>query len=273
MICAETSIQRHSERRVEAWIKPLSQGDCETAWTLFIERYRRLIFSAIRRYSTDPDDVMDVFARVCEALRENDFARLRRCAAAADADRPLSTWLVVVVHNLTIDWLRHRDGRRRLGAFASRLSPLRRRIFELVFAERRSHVEAYETLRSEQENALSFGEFLKEVSAIARDASARPDARALLELAPGPPPPEVESEVHDPVVLAERREMLESALQSLPAEDRVAVQLYVMEGMPAEQVARALGFAGAKGVYNRVYRALKALRSLLEVAGIRAGDL
>jgi DNA-directed RNA polymerase specialized sigma24 family protein len=109
---------------VEAWIKPLNQGDCEAAWALFIERYRRLIFSAIRRSTTDPDDVMDVFARVCEALREDDFARLRRCAATADPERPLSTWLVVVFHNLTIDWLRHRDGRRRLGAFASGLSPL-----------------------------------------------------------------------------------------------------------------------------------------------------
>jgi len=47
---------------------------------------------------------MDVFARVCEALRENDFNRLRRCAARVDPGRPFSTWLVAVVHNLTIDW-------------------------------------------------------------------------------------------------------------------------------------------------------------------------
>src|SRR2546425_816866 len=65
----------------EPWIAPLETGDPERAWDLFIERYRRLIFGAIRRYAAESDDVMDVFARVCEALRENDFAKLRGCAA------------------------------------------------------------------------------------------------------------------------------------------------------------------------------------------------
>jgi hypothetical protein len=83
----------------ERWIAPLEAGDPEAAWDLFIERYRRLIFGAIRRYTAEHTDVMDVFARVCEALREGDFARLRRCAAHVDPNRPFSTWLVVVVHN------------------------------------------------------------------------------------------------------------------------------------------------------------------------------
>ncbi len=69
---------------VESWIAPLKAGDPEAAWDLFIERYRRLIFGAIRHYAAEHDDVMDVFARVCEALRQDDFARLRRCAAHVD---------------------------------------------------------------------------------------------------------------------------------------------------------------------------------------------
>ena len=118
---------------VESWIAPLEAGDPEAAWDLFIERYRRLIFGAIRHYTTEPDEVMDVFARVCEALRDDDFARLRRCAGRVDPNRPFSTWLVVVVHNLTVDWFRHRDGRSRLNALAAALPPLRKRIFEYVF--------------------------------------------------------------------------------------------------------------------------------------------
>src|SRR5207245_2686092 len=133
---------------VEPWIAPLEAGDPEAAWDLFIERYRRLVFGAIRHYAVEPDEVMDVFARVCEALRENDFARLRRCAAHADPARPLSTWLVVVVHNLTVDWFRHHAGRRRLGAIATALPPLQQRIFQYVFLEQQSHVEAYELPRA-----------------------------------------------------------------------------------------------------------------------------
>ncbi len=261
---------------VESWIAQLQANDSEAAWELFIERYRRLIFGAIRHYTAEPDEVMDVFARVCEALRDNDFARLRRCAAHLDPRRPLSTWLVVVVHNLTIDWFRHRDGRRRLGALAAALPPLRQRIFEYVFLEHRSHVEAYELLRSRDGVSLSFGDFLKELTNTYRAATAGRRGRLVGELAI-PPPTEgqlqIDSPGADPAVLAEQRAILSAALESLPPDDRLAVQLYVVDEMPAEQVARALGYPNAKTVYNHVYRALAAIRDRLARAGIKGGDL
>jgi RNA polymerase sigma factor (sigma-70 family) len=260
---------------VESWIAPLEAGDPEGAWDLFIERYRRLIFGAIRHYTTEPDEVMDVFARVCEALRENDFARLRRCAAHVDPARPFSTLLVVVVHNLTIDWFRHRDGRQRLSALAASLPPLRRRIFEYVFLEQRSHVEAYELLRSRDSGRLAFGEFLQELRATYRAASAGRNGRLVAELALPLPPSAATPDNwgDDPAVRAEQQAILSAALESLPADERLAVQLYVVDEMPAEQVARALGYPNAKTVYNRVYRALAAIRAGLEQAGIKAGHL
>ncbi|HEX9705765.1 MAG TPA: sigma-70 family RNA polymerase sigma factor [Gemmatimonadales bacterium] len=255
----------------EPWIAPLEAGDPEGAWDLFIERYRPLIFGAIRHYTVEPDDVMDVFARVCEALRENNFTRLRRCATAFDPDRPFSTWLVAVVHNLTIDWFRHRDGRPRLSTIAAALPPLQRRIFEYVFLDQRSHVEAYELLCSRDGASLSFGEFLKELSATYGTAAAGRRGRLAAELAI--PPPTSPDPPADPAVAAEQQALLARALESLPADDRLAVQLYVVDEMPAEQVARALGYPSAKAVYNRVYRALATIRARLEQAGIREGDL
>ena len=258
---------------VEPWIAPLEAGDPEAAWDLFIERYRRLIFGAIRHYTTEPDDVMDVFAGVCEALREDDFARLRRCAARADPARPLSTWLVVVVHNLTIDWFRHRAGRPRLNALAAALPPLRRRIFEYVFLEQRSHVEAYELLRSHDGASVSYGEFLRELSATYRAATAGRRGRLVAELAIPPPTASADSPGKDPAVLAEQQAIIRAALESLSPDDRLAVQLYVVDEMPAEQVARALGYPNVKTVYNRVYRALAAIRARLARVGIKGGDL
>jgi len=258
---------------VESWIAPLAAGRSEAAWDLFIDRYRRLVFAAIRRYTTDPDDVMDVFARVCEALRENDFARLRKYAAQADPTRKFSTWLCAVIHNLTIDWIRQRDGRPRLSAVASALPPLQQRLFEYVFVQQRSHVEAYELLKSRDASALTFSEFLKELSATYRAAGSSKRGRLIQELTATPPEPPAEPTDADPAMLVERHAVLSDVMQALPDEDRVAVQLYVMEGMPADQVARALGLSGAKAVYNRVYRALASLRERLERAGIAAGDL
>src|SRR5881396_1272572 len=255
----------------EPWIAPLEAGDPERAWDLFVERYRRLIFSAIRHFTGEPDDVMDVFARVCEVLRENDFARLRRCAARWEPDRPLSTLLYTVVHNITIDWFRRRDGRPRLSTVAAALPPLQQRIFEYVFVDGRSHVEAYELLRSRDAPDLAFGEFLGELSGTYRAVRRTPRGYIASQLAESPPaapdaPP-------DPAVASEQRVLLTRALKALPAEDRLAVQLYVVDEMPADQVARVLGYPNAKTVYNHVYRALAAVRARLEQAGIKGGDL
>lgn len=257
---------------MEPWIAPLTTGAPEAAWDLLVDRYRRLIFAAIQKYTREPDDVMDVFASVCEALRENDFARLRRYAAKATPDRRFSTWLCAVVHNLAIDWIRHRDGRQRLGTVASALPLLQRQIFERVFVDARSHVETYELLRAGAFPQLSFRDFLKELAATYRVAGSSKRERLVIESVPALPEPEGEA-LSDPAVLQERISVLDDALRSLPDEDRLAVQLYIMEGMPAEQVARALGYPNAKAVYNRTYRALAQLRSLLEAAGITVGDL
>jgi RNA polymerase sigma factor (sigma-70 family) len=256
---------------VESWIAPLAAGDPERAWDLFIERYRRLIFGAIRRYTAESDDVMDVFARVCEAFRENDFARLRRCAARWEPDRPLSTFLYTVVHNITIDWFRHRDGRPRLSTVAAALPPLQQRIFEYVFVDGRSHVEAYELLRSRDAPSLAFGEFLGELSGTYRAVRAGRHGHLAAELAV--PPPAIPDALPDPAVAAEQRVLLARAMDGLSPDDRLAVQLFVVDEMPADQVARVLGFVNAKVVYNRVYRALGAIRSHLAQSSIRGGDL
>lgn len=146
----------------------LQQGRPEPAWDLFLARYRRIVFAAIRHYAQDYDDVMDVFARVCEALREDDLRRLRAWVDQPKHSARFSTWLVTVVRNLTIDWFRHRDGRRRLSAVAEGLPPLRRRIFEHVFLDRRRHVEAYELIRAGELPDLSFRAFLAELRATYR---------------------------------------------------------------------------------------------------------
>src|SRR5207249_1151385 len=52
-----------SRPAVEDWVAELERGRFDAAWDLFLDRYRRLIFAAIRHYAQDYDDVMDVFAR------------------------------------------------------------------------------------------------------------------------------------------------------------------------------------------------------------------
>jgi RNA polymerase sigma factor (sigma-70 family) len=256
----------------EDWATELARGQVDRAWDLFLTRYRRLIFAAIRHYSQDYDDVMDVFAQACEALRADDFRRLRSYIERRDHKARFSTWLVTVVRNLTIDWFRERNGRRRLPAIAEGLPPLQGRIFQHVFMDRRPHVEAYELIRAGGEPALSFREFLTELRATYRAVANGRRGSVLRDLA-GPLPEESASDDPSPLDHADARALVARILDSLSAEDRVAVELYVIEQLPADRVATVVGLPNAKAVYNRVYRALASVREDLERAGVRREDL
>lgn len=257
---------------MEDWATELARGRLDTAWDRFLDRYRRLIFAAIRHYARDHDDVMDVFARVCEALRDSDLKRLRAYFEQPEHPARFSTWLVTVVRNITIDWFRHRDGRRRLSTTVERLPPLERQIFELVFLERRSHLEAYELVCARRDTPLSFHDYTVALCTTYQALQDGRRGRLLRELG-GPmvvePEPEPDAS-GEPLGL---RELLEPVLATLSPQDRAAVELYVVEELTAEEVARIVGFPNAKAVYNHVRRALAALRSTLEETGVRREDV
>jgi DNA-directed RNA polymerase specialized sigma24 family protein len=256
----------------EDWATELQRGEPDRAWDLFLTRYRRLILAAIRHYTQDYDDVMDVFARACEALRADNFRRLRTYLERQDHQARFSTWLVTVIRHLAVDWFRERDGRRRLPAIAEGLPPLQRRIFEHVFLGRRSHVETYELVRVSDGSALSFGEFLTELRQTYRAVMNGRRGSALRELG-GPFPPDCDPDDAAPLGSGDVRDLLDRVMGTLSAEDRVAVQLFVIDELPAKDVARIVGAPNAKAVYNRVYRALAAAREELERAGIRREDV
>jgi RNA polymerase sigma factor (sigma-70 family) len=258
---------------VEPWAERLVAGDPDAAWDLFVGRYRRLIFATIRHYTTDHDEVMDIFAQACQALRADDFARLRHYLDQSNHNARFSTWLVTVVRNLTVDWFRHRDGRSRLGVLATQLPPLRRGIFQRVFVQGYSHLETYELLRTTDHPDLSFREFLSELRATYQAVAASRRGPLMGELAVPLPTHEDGLPEEDPAVRAELGALLTKAFETLSPEERTAVRLYVVDDMPADQVAHVLGWPNAKAVYNRVYRALAALRTRLNQAGIREGAL
>jgi DNA-directed RNA polymerase specialized sigma24 family protein len=263
---------------MEDWRAALELGETSAAWDRFLTRYRRVMFAAIRHYARDYDDVMDIFARACEVLREEDLRRLRAYHAQPEHSARVSTWLVTVVRHITVDWFRQRDGRRRLTVAVQGLPARQRRIFEYVFIDGRSHMEAFELLRTGEAPGLTFREFLADLQATYRGAAAGRRGSLLRTLHPAPAPsaasaPEHAVDESNPVEAAEREALLERALRTLSAEDRVAVQLYVVEEMPAADVARIVGLPNAKAVYNRVYRALAAMRHDMERAGVAFGDL
>jgi RNA polymerase sigma factor (sigma-70 family) len=259
---------------VEPWQHKLAQGDAQGAWDHFVERYRRLIIATIRRLVADHDDVMDVFASVCEALAANDCARLKRYTESGSRRASVATWTVVVVRNQTVDWLRRTEGRR--GAVVpEHLSPLRRAIYRALCVDHCSPTEAYELIRARTGFALSFAEFLRETrethAAAPCPKSAASPHPTLVRLSEDSATSAPSG--FDPGEAAELAARVADALATQPADVRLAVELLVIERVSAADVARVVGWPNAKAVYNRVYRALRALRVAFTRAGIARGDL
>lgn len=257
---------------MEPWRVRLSRGETEAAWDLFIDRYRRLILATIRRTIEHDDDVPDVFAHVCHMLSADDLARLRHYSGRRAPKGRFSTWLVVVVRNQTIDWVRHREGRRRVFPPAG-LSPVQREIFRHVFADRRSHAEAYELIRESMDCELTFGAFLKELAETYRVVERTRGRGAMRYFAAPSQPQEPVPSPEQAYAISEMGARLGKALATLPVDLRLAVQLFVVDDLPAAEVARVVGWPNAKAVYNRVHRALAALRKKLEGEGIESADL
>jgi len=265
----------------EPWLDAYRAGDPDKAWDLFLGQYRALLFATIRHFTRDQDEVMDAFAEVCGALRGDDLARVRRYWDRSTHTARFTTWLVTVVRHQVIDWGRQHAFRRRV-RYQAALSPLQQQIFESIFVEHRSHVETYELVRSTIDPSLSFRAFVRELRAtyqtieatgrqpLAREFDGPSTTLRAIEQA-------IESlrddDDDDPAVILDTRLRIASALSSLRPDERLAVEMFVVHEMPAATIARALGWPNAKAVYNRVYRALAALRASLKRQGIEREDL
>lgn len=148
---------------------------------------------------------------------------------------------------------------------------MQQRIFQHVFDEKRSHVEAYELIRQRDQPNLAFADFLKQVAETYRIVE-RVRGKAATHYFAGPPMIRENTELtaEDELIATESSERVASALEILPPDERLAVQLFVIEDLSAEQVARVVGWPNAKAVYNRVHRALGVLRKELERRGVES---
>ena len=103
----------------------------DIAWESFLAVHHRLLLHVARSFAREHDAAMDAFAWVLDRLRENDCRRLR--AFAADGRSEFSTWLVVVVRRLCLDWYRSKYGRERsAGVSAHDNRSTRRRLVDLA---------------------------------------------------------------------------------------------------------------------------------------------
>lgn len=83
--------------------------DREVAWAAFVSEYSGLILHVARSRHRDHDAVMNCYEFVLDHLRRGDHARLRRYVG--DGRGKFTTWLLVVVRRLSVDFYRQQYGR------------------------------------------------------------------------------------------------------------------------------------------------------------------
>ncbi|HTO73744.1 MAG TPA: sigma-70 family RNA polymerase sigma factor [Gemmatimonadales bacterium] len=251
---------------MEPWLATLEAGDPERAWNLFHARYRPLILATIRRLVADADEVMDHFGAACQLLIADDFARLRRYAAQGQNRESAASWVVLVVRNQVVDALRHEHGRERRRPPPG-LTEGQQELWELLCPRGHSPAEAYELLRARHGEVAPFHQFLREVRAL-REVAPCPDRVRLRPAPVAADLPDHTPDASERAEAAESADQVERALAALAPDLRLAITLFIVDGLPAARVARLVGWPGAKTVYNRVSRALARLREDLERGGI-----
>ena len=110
-------------------------ADGERAWAAFAEQYSTLLLHVARTLGGGHDAVMDRYVFMLDALRRDDYRRLRQYAS--DGRGKFTTWLMVVARRLCLDEYRRRYGRPQGDDASSSMDAWaeRRRLINLVGEE------------------------------------------------------------------------------------------------------------------------------------------
>ena len=249
-------------------------ADAGAGWRAFVDQYSPRLLQLIEQCGVrDRDDVMDLYVHVCERLAADDCARLRRHDPGKGA---LSAWLGTVVRRMLVDWVRSQRGRKRLFGSIQALSPVDQQVFELYYWRRHTPSEMADLITGSSGRGIGLAAVFGSLERIERALTerqrtdlmamaARAGAAAALEDEDGEPIVPVVSEDPDPeamLIAARRNAALASALQMLPAEDRVIVSMRVIDGLTLTEIRRALHLASLTP--DRLAQIVAALRSALE---------
>ncbi len=253
----------------------------EKDWHAFIDNYSGLIYSVLRRYLFNEEEVRDVWVLVME--------RLIGGALKGYAGRSLlSTWLVFVARSTVFDHLRNVRGRREDPVGLEKLNQRCRLVFDRFYRDGRSYEEVrHELVRSgsladgeslaailvEIEDALSSRVLRRIVWDLQATSAGMATGRMLefLEVAAREGRERAASLTPEMVLFQKETtrtiERIRELMQDLPEQERQVLELRFDDGWPANRIAEELELSGQREVYTIVSRATRSLRRMLGPGG------
>lgn len=243
----------------------MSAADLLTSNLALIER---AIAFACRRYQFSPEDVEDFSSVVMVRLVENDYAVLR----AYEGRSSLATFIGIVVQRMLLDYRNHEWGRWRPSTEARRLGALAVELEQLLHRDGRTFDDAFRVLAAKHDTITR--QSLQALADRLPSRAPRPCAVPLDEDLPGVVADTgADSFASDRQRVAEEvSSLMNEAIEKLPDDDCLILQLRFQEGMTVAQIARALGH-DQKLLYRRIERCLRDIRRELESTGIASADV
>lgn len=246
------------------------------AWEAFLREYSPALYQTARAHSNDEDDAAECFLHICEKLAENRFRRLLKFKPEGSAT--FTTWLRVVARNLCFDWHRGRMGRRRPFKSLQSLSPLELDVYDCRFQRGLSVEETLQRLRpvfpEVDLNQVTEVECRIERSLNSRHRWILTTQKTLLsDRAPLLAVETEESVAQIPdtrldqetlVVGKQQQAQLKKCVASLPAEERLLLQLRFEEELSLQEIGRLTGLGDPQRVHRRIEAILKQLRTAME---------
>ena len=253
-------------------------GGSTAHWHAFVDRYSGLIYSVIRRqlFAEDEDEIRGVFTDVLDALYRGKLAEYEGRAE-------LSTWLIVISRGKALDYLRKRDGRRKLPQAHDQLTPLEQQVFRLHHVEGLTFEAVIHTLASAGQrvtaddianaviriDSVMDAHYLRrleyESKAPAMGVVSGRLLNFLTEMRVRYDRPRADA----PDQALERKELEEmgarvrAMLAEMPAEAREVMRLRFDEGWTARRISDELGLGGQRRVYTIIDRVVRKIRNIL----------
>ena len=246
------------------------KADPVTGYSTLLDKYTPIILRMIRRFLSDPDEVMETYTSICERLQHNDYQALRRFRINSE----LTPWLSVVVANACRDRFRKNRMVSVPNSVISKLNESEKLIFRYYYQDQVPQSEIPELVSgktgkecTQQMVHMAIGRIDEMLSVnkrwhlLAALRANRPtlslDDFSEMGIAPAgshPPPDQIGTAEGD------RVGVLNKAIEDLDPEDQLLVLLRFEHGMRAQQIARVMHFDNHKYVYTRLRTIINRLR-------------
>jgi RNA polymerase sigma factor (sigma-70 family) len=256
-------------------LEALRSPKARAGWVEFLNAYSPVLYQTARNCTSSNDDAADCYVNICEQLAHNQFRRLLKFNPKGNAS--FVTWLRVVARNLCFDWHRKQFGRLRPFKSLQGLSSLELGIYHHRFVRGASPEETLANLEPFFPG-VSMAELLTVEGNIQRSLSSRQhwilsSRRAAFASVVAVAEKQHETgtiEVADPhpdqeQQVAEKQEhaLLQKALMSLRAEERLLVQLRYEQDLSLDEIARLCRLGDAQRAHRKLAEILKRLRRRL----------